>query len=120
MGEVTVENRFRGCLFGGAVGDALGADVEFMSTGEIRARYGPDGVTDYTTADAIGRITDDTQMTLFTAEGLIRAHNRMADRGICDVVVRIPMSGAATSLNVGVAASVLLYEAGRQRRQRPL
>ncbi len=47
------------------------------------------------------------------ASGLSQAY-----RGICDVVVRIPMSGAASSLNVGVAASVLLYEAGRQRRQR--
>ena len=29
--------------------------------------------------------TDDTQMTLFTAEGLIRANARLADRGICNV-----------------------------------
>ena len=39
-------------------------------------------------------------------------------RDACDVLVRIPMSGAASSLNVSVAASVLLYEAVRQRRQR--
>ena len=30
-----------------------------------------------------GRITDDTQMTLFTAEGLIRSRVRMALNGIC-------------------------------------
>jgi len=62
-----------GCLLGGAVGDALGAVVEFDSIDEIRRRYGPDGLTDFP-AEA-GLITDDTQMTLFTAEGLIRARD---------------------------------------------
>jgi ADP-ribosylglycohydrolase len=78
---------FRGCLLGGAVGDALGAAVEFASLREIRRSFGPDGLTGY--ASAYGRpgaITDDTQMTLFTAEGLIRAANRFADRGICSMV----------------------------------
>lgn len=70
------------CLLGGAVGDALGAEVEFLSLGEIRAEYGPGGVTDLPAGG--GMITDDTQMTLFTAEGLIRAHNRQRERGIVD------------------------------------
>ena len=35
---------------------------------------------------------------------------------LCDTLVRIPMSGSARSLNVSVAASIVLYEAGRQRR----
>ncbi len=34
----------------------------------------------------------------------------------CDVTVHIPMKGKITSLNASVAASVLLYEAVRQRR----
>jgi 23S rRNA (guanosine2251-2'-O)-methyltransferase len=34
----------------------------------------------------------------------------------CDSVVRIPMRGQITSLNVGVAAAVVLYERMRQRR----
>ena len=34
----------------------------------------------------------------------------------CDASVRIPMHGAIGSLNVSVAASLLLYEADRQRR----
>ncbi|WP_373456557.1 ADP-ribosylglycohydrolase family protein [Cobetia sp. Dlab-2-U] len=33
-------SRFRGCLLGGAVGDALGAPVEFLSHEEIQARFG--------------------------------------------------------------------------------
>jgi 23S rRNA (uridine2479-2'-O)-methyltransferase len=37
-------------------------------------------------------------------------------RELCDLLARIPMSGAADSLNVASAASILLYEAGRQRR----
>jgi TrmH family RNA methyltransferase len=34
----------------------------------------------------------------------------------CDTIVNIPMAGAATSLNVACAASILLYEIQRQRR----
>jgi TrmH family RNA methyltransferase len=41
-------------------------------------------------------------------------------REICDVLVRIPMPGGADSINVACAAAVLLYEADRQRRRRPL
>jgi ADP-ribosylglycohydrolase len=71
----------RGCLLGGAIGDALGAGVEFDSLGAIRGAHGEQGVTDYQLAyGRRGAITDDTQMTLFTVEGLIRAHVRR-DRG---------------------------------------
>lgn len=77
----------RGCLLGGAVGDAIGAPVEFMSKTDIRRKYGKDGVTGYTEfADGTGAITDDTQMTLFTAEGILRAEVRSEERGICDPV----------------------------------
>lgn len=77
-------DRVRGCLLGGAVGDALGAPVEFMSIEEIRQQYGDAGIQEYAPAyGRIGAITDDTQMTLFTAEGLIRAHVRYCGRGIC-------------------------------------
>ncbi|HKK02955.1 MAG TPA: ADP-ribosylglycohydrolase family protein [Gammaproteobacteria bacterium] len=66
-------DRFRGCLLGGAVGDALGAPVEFLSRAEILEQYGPAGVAGYAPAyGGLGRITDDTQMTLFTAEGLLQ------------------------------------------------
>ncbi|MFC4061980.1 ADP-ribosylglycohydrolase family protein [Planomonospora corallina] len=68
-------SRVRGCLLGGAVGDALGNPVEFDSLARIRARYGPAGLT----AMVETEITDDTQMTLFTAEGLIRARLHSGD-----------------------------------------
>jgi ADP-ribosylglycohydrolase len=69
-----LRGRIRGCLLGGATGDALGAPVEFDSLAEIRARFGPEGVREFASAyGRVGSITDDTQMTLFTAEGLILA-----------------------------------------------
>ena len=37
-------------------------------------------------------------------------------RGASDAVVRLPMDGRATSLNVSAAAAALLYEIVRQRR----
>ena len=79
----TLHNRFTGCLLGGAVGDALGAPVEFMSREQILRRFGPRGITRYAPAyGGTGRITDDTQMTLFTAEGLLRAWVRGCLRGL--------------------------------------
>ena len=80
----TRKGRFIGCMLGGAVGDALGAPVEFMSRAEILAHFGPQGITRYAPAyDGLGTITDDTQMSLFTAEGLLRAHVRSCFRGGC-------------------------------------
>jgi ADP-ribosylglycohydrolase len=78
--------RFAGCLLGGAVGDALGAPVEFSSMDEIRRSHGAGGVTGYLRSyGRLGAVTDDTQMTLFTAEGLLRAEQRMRDRGLCNL-----------------------------------
>lgn len=77
---------FRGCLLGGAVGDALGAPIEFMELDEIRRLHGPAGVTDLESGEwPAGSITDDTQMTLFTAEALIRGLHRFNERGIASV-----------------------------------
>ncbi|MEV1247673.1 ADP-ribosylglycohydrolase family protein [Nonomuraea sp. NPDC050022] len=68
-------DRVRGCLLGGGIGDALGAPIEFQSLREIRKHHGKDGISGYVTdwRGKSGLITDDTQMTLFTVEGLIRA-----------------------------------------------
>lgn len=81
-------SRILGCLLGGAIGDALGAPVEFDSLRIIRARFGPDGLVDYFPHHGRrGAITDDTQMTLFTAEGLIRGFNRLLAKGISSPAV---------------------------------
>ena len=82
-----LKDTFRGCLLGGAIGDALGYPVEFMSKAAIRREYGEEGVKDfpatpYCTGKAV--FSDDTQMTLFTANGLIWALHRIKERGIGD------------------------------------
>jgi ADP-ribosylglycohydrolase len=80
------ESAYLGCLLGGAVGDALGAAIEFLSVDAIRGRYGPSGVTGFVDGDwPGGSITDDTQMTLFTAEAMIRALHRAEDRGLVSI-----------------------------------
>jgi ADP-ribosylglycohydrolase len=61
--------------------------VEFWDLARIQAQVGEDGVRDYlpvsTPAGAkVGQVTDDTQMTLFTAEGMIRASVRAACKGL--------------------------------------
>lgn len=73
----------RACLFGGAIGDALGAEIEFWSLDEIQAKF-PNGIDRILPHDGIrAAITDDTQMTLFTAEGMIEAKQRYRDHGTC-------------------------------------
>jgi len=73
-------------MLGVAIGDALGAPVEFMSLDEIRRGFGARGVTDLHPyrGFAPGCYTDDTQMTLATALGCIEAHKRWQREGECD------------------------------------
>jgi ADP-ribosyl-[dinitrogen reductase] hydrolase len=74
-------DRVSGCLLGGAVGDALGAPAEFLSLEEIRRQHGAQGIFGFAPANGrLGAITDDTQMTMWTAEGLLRAC--VADGGL--------------------------------------
>ncbi|MFI2203260.1 ADP-ribosylglycohydrolase family protein [Streptomyces sp. NPDC020192] len=75
--------RVRGCLLGGALGDALGYPVEFASLDRIRAAHGPRGVTGLVPGayGAVGLISDDTQMTLFTVEALIQARAQVREKG---------------------------------------
>jgi ADP-ribosylglycohydrolase len=78
------KDRVRGSLIGGAIGDALGFPVEFIySYEEIQRRYGENGITrlqteQWWTESSIGKavISDDTQMTLFTALGLLNAKEK--------------------------------------------
>ena len=76
--DITINNRIRGSLLAGAIGDALGAPTEFMSLEQIRSAHGEEGVTDY--IEMPPDFTDDTQMMLFTAEGLVR-HKAKVDSG---------------------------------------
>ncbi len=66
-------SKYRGCLIGGAAGDALGYPVEFLGEDAIFHRYGRRGIREYSLYKGVAQISDDTQMTLFTAAGLLRA-----------------------------------------------
>lgn len=90
-----LQDRIRGSLIGGAIGDALGYPVEFIySFEEIQKRYGERGITRLDThqhwlseSEQVGKavVSDDTQMTLFTANGLLNARqqNIPFKYGIC-------------------------------------
>lgn len=89
MTQKQLQDKIRGSLVGGAIGDALGYPVEFVNSfEEIRAKYGEDGITDYDKSypwldDYLRHykalFSDDTQMTLYTAEGLLEAERSGKD-----------------------------------------
>lgn len=82
-----VESKFIGCLLGGAIGDALGYPIKYSSIEQIKKQYGNRGLTNLVIDSEIGKgvISSDTQMTLFTAEGLIWADFRRKKRGTASV-----------------------------------
>ena len=61
----------------GAAGDALGYAVEFMSRKSILAQYGDRGITKFDLSpEGKALVSDDTQMTLFTANGMLMGVTR--------------------------------------------
>ena len=88
-------DKFRGCLLGGAVGDALGHETEFMGLAGIRGRFGERGVTGFerwgTAADGrrVALYTDDTQMAECVARTLVAAGREpQLDRAMDDLAKR--------------------------------
>ena len=81
--KLRTKDRIRGSLMAGAVGDALGYTVEFMSRRSILAQYGSKGITKFDlSSDGKALVSDDTQMTLFTACGMLMGVTRGHMRGI--------------------------------------
>lgn len=89
MTEQEFNERCRGCLVGGAVGDAMGYPVEFIPSFQaIELKYGPQGIQNYDYefgyaeggSPDVAVISDDTQMTLYTADGLLCARYRGLDK----------------------------------------
>lgn len=79
-------NMIRGCMIGGAVGDARGWSVEFKSEREIFNVFWPDGTKEYVLNPAgEAEITDDTQMALFTANGCYMERLRICFGGLTDL-----------------------------------
>lgn len=79
-----IKDCIRGSLMAGAAGDALGYPVEFMSRRAILQRYGEHGITLFDIDEHSGKalVSDDTQMTLFTANGMLMGLTRGFMRGI--------------------------------------
>lgn len=72
-------DRYRGCLIGGAIGDALGYPVEFLSKNYIAKKYGANGITKLSQAGNPAVVSDDTQMTLFASNGIIYSRKNSVD-----------------------------------------
>jgi ADP-ribosylglycohydrolase len=82
MNKMDKQDQFLGCLLGSAIGDAIGYPVEFLTLEQIKKNLGPQGVTGFDSLrrldyakHPIGTYSDDTQMTLATLRGLLRAKN---------------------------------------------
>lgn len=73
-----IREQFIGCLLGGAIGDALGYPIEFLYLNEIYDKYGRNGIEDLEVNVFLGKslISDDTQMTLFTVEGILNCEKK--------------------------------------------
>ena len=108
-----LRDKIRGCLIGGAAGDALGYPVEFYSESKIFEKYGENGITSYVTDNATGKalISDDTQMTLFTATGLLIGDTRGKMRGI----MAAPFSYVALSYRNWLSTQEMSFEEGQSR-----
>ncbi|ACM20939.1 ADP-ribosyl-(nitrogenase)-activating glycohydrolase [Geotalea daltonii FRC-32] len=78
-------SRSQAAFMGLAIGDALGAPVEFMTTGEIKAKYGllKDLVGGGWLRLKAGQVTDDTEMTLCIARAMV-AEGGMSLRAVAD------------------------------------
>ncbi|AJT41318.1 ADP-ribosylglycohydrolase family protein [Psychromicrobium lacuslunae] len=71
----------RGCLMAGALGDSFGYLIERDDLASIKNRFGNEGLLDLSQSDAPVHFSDDTQLTLFTLDGLIEAID-WANQGI--------------------------------------
>lgn len=84
-----INEKIKGCLFGQAVGDALGLGTEFMTHEEVVATY-PEGLTDYSQIVQDyhrcrwhrGDWTDDTDMMLCIARAIISSGGKADTKSI--------------------------------------
>lgn len=74
-----ISDQVLGCIYGLAIGDALGFPIEFYDFQAIAKEFGPQGVTDfippYHGRFPLGAYSDDTQMSLAIAKGLLASNN---------------------------------------------
>lgn len=89
-------DRELGCLLGGAVGDGLGYAVEFDALERIRARFGPNGIRSPVYHEGRLIVSDDTQMTMFTLEGLLRGPGHGGTGALVEEIRKAYMDWLAT------------------------
>ena len=109
-------DRVLGCLLGGAVGDAFGYAVEFDSLAKIRECFGEQGPTRPVFQDGKLVVSDDTQMTLFTLEGILRStdvNGEPTSSVLLDEVRHAYLDWYDTQLGKQSASSVLQRLAAR-------
>jgi len=83
--SISLQERFRGCLLGLAVGDALGGRFEAQSSEHIRNRFSSvERLIGYVTDDIW--YTDDTQMAIGVSESLVK-HGEIVEEHLCQAFV---------------------------------
>ena len=75
----TMLSRVRCCFLTSVCGDALGYGVEFSDDSMIRSKYGKDGITEMDRIGGVAEVSDDTQMDIYTAQGVIHAAEKNCD-----------------------------------------
>lgn len=115
-------NRVRGSLVAGAAGDALGYEVEFLKLDAIRRAFGPDGIREFVLhTGAHGQyaalFSDDTQMTLFTIEGLLDAEKH--NKTYCAAIDNAYLSWYATQVGTKRPKSALAAVPELNERRAP-
>lgn len=117
MNKDKLKNAIKGALYGVAVGDALGAPLEFMTAGQIANQHGE--VTEMIGGGWLrvkpGEVTDDTQMTLAVAEGIIEEPGNPIE-AIGERFIAWARSGPK---DIGGTCSRSIYGAAREGVKRP-
>lgn len=113
LSSSTLQDRFRGCLLGLAIGDALGGKFEAQSADAIRARFPTvDSLIAYPQEEIW--YTDDTQMAIGVAE-VLAEHGKIIESRLCAAFVAnyVPSRGYGR----GARAVLEAMEEGRDYRQ---
>ena len=111
LGVSERSDRIAGCLVGLAVGDALGAPLEFQSRRQVRKQY-PEGLREMIGSSLWkkGEYTDDTQMALLIADSLLQSEGFVAS----DLAQRF-QTWAGTAKDVGKQTRAVINMAGYVR-----
>lgn len=79
------QDQLTGSIVGLAIGDALGFPAEFRSREQMLLEFGSKGITDFVT-ESPHLYTDDTQMSIAVAEGLLEAGDKDLDRLMTEIL----------------------------------